>query len=1196
MSVSTEVMHPDDDAMHGAPDSKELLRQQFEAAQRDYEHEQTTVDEIKAAVTVAAKKPATFANEYKQDGYWSAVGSRTWDFGKAPVRGVISAGQEILNLVGEYGDKLEEITGHLPGMSIDSSGVHLHSGEEYHQLEASGQMTTLKNVEFAKPQTDTKLGNVTSSVSQFLTGFASGEKELKAIGWVAKASDGTKAVKLFSGARVAVKGALADFQFFDGNDERVSNLINEYPSLRNPLTEWLAAKDDDSEMFGRVKNAVEGLGLGLLTDAVITGLRITKSIKLLTSASEEEAAGIKQAGEIEVKHDPNLEPAPKLEEQPAPAAGAAEKKLAEVADPVRAFDPEAIRSRIKIDTNKVTKLADSTLDSPTVMVDELKDFNVEKFDLDMNTIEDANHIRSILETTSEVFDDVMEKAKGGVQSNKVTARLAELVGTSAERVNKLYADVRGKHGLAARILAAEQTMLASAKNVKALADAARKSGQAPQAMLALHKSLRIHAAIQAEVKGAQTEVARAMQGLGILRKASAEQFRVLDDVQRLVGSKGSNDALIKMLLEAGDLRGLNKLVRKTVGRRISDVVMEVRINGLLSGPRTLAANIVSNSLKTMEVVLERPLVAAIGATRRGVRSSLGMSAAPRAHVREVIAMTHGTLEGFKEAVFLPIREMAKTAPKNWGKLKVGTMYRSAAEGRSVVDKGAAFESLGHEPAIRINDPDANVWLRRGVNTAGSIIRAPSGTLMATDELFKTIAYRQQLHALATRSALEHVDALKLTGAKRDAAMAREMKRVLDDPPEDIALELQKFMRYQTFQSELGSFGKTIQAAAARHPTVRFVIPFVRTPLNIFKQGLERSPFAPILGETRNALAKGGVEADQAMARMVMGTGVAVALWQVAEAGRVTGGGKVGSRKNSERLSDVPPYSIKIGDTWVQYNRLDPWGMAMGLVADSHDFAKNSIAPTDFADDIGSPTGKVLAGSITIISKNMLSKTWAKGVMDLVNVLSDPDRYAQGWTQNSIESFMPYSSLLRNTAQEIDPTAREAFTWVEQLKRDIPGLSDTLPEKRDWLGDVVDNTGNYVNPVVAKHESDDPLRKELARLRFNYDMPDKEVGHGVPLNAKQYARFLEIRGDVIKDSGGRNLKDALSAYIETPDYKSLSDGVGEISNGKSESIKKYITGYNKAAKSMLLREDHELSARVATLEQLLRDSKFERPAE
>ena len=58
------------------------------------------------------------------------------------------------------------------------------------------------------------------------------------------------------------QGAFSDFMTRDGHEERLSNLLSDHPNLLQPVAAYLAAKEDDSELLGRVKNAAEGLVIG----------------------------------------------------------------------------------------------------------------------------------------------------------------------------------------------------------------------------------------------------------------------------------------------------------------------------------------------------------------------------------------------------------------------------------------------------------------------------------------------------------------------------------------------------------------------------------------------------------------------------------------------------------------------------------------------------------------------------------------------------------------------------------------------------------------------------------------------------------------------------------------------------------------------------------------------------------------------
>lgn len=86
-----------------------------------------------------------------------------------------------------------------------------------------------------------------------------------------------------------------DFVAWDGQEQRLSNLIQQFPSLQNPVTEFLAADPEDSEAYGRAKNVVEGVLIGAGVTALLTpvmaGLRAIKKrkVELEAGASDDDA-------------------------------------------------------------------------------------------------------------------------------------------------------------------------------------------------------------------------------------------------------------------------------------------------------------------------------------------------------------------------------------------------------------------------------------------------------------------------------------------------------------------------------------------------------------------------------------------------------------------------------------------------------------------------------------------------------------------------------------------------------------------------------------------------------------------------------------------------------------------------------------------------------------------------------------------
>lgn len=68
-------------------------------------------------------------------------------------------------------------------------------------------------------------------------------------------------------------------------------------------------------------------------------------------------------------------------------------------------------------------------------------------------------------------------------------------------------------------------------------------------------------------------------------------------------------------------------------------------------------------------------------------------------------------------------------------------------------------------------------------------------------------------------------------------------------------------RYQTFtqplgEGRIGTFGSAAQKVIAKIPILRFIAPFVRTPVNIVKFASERTPAGFMTTKYKNAIAEG----------------------------------------------------------------------------------------------------------------------------------------------------------------------------------------------------------------------------------------------------------------------------------------------------------------------------------------------------
>lgn len=1065
-----------------------------------------------------------------------------------------------------------------PGKRLAYVGPEEFDALELNYAIATGETAaTLSDFELPDvDRPDSVAGQMTSGFAQWAIGFAATRKSL--------------------GTGVISSSIIADFAVFDPHEARLSDLLSTWgegnPVFDNAVTEYLSADVTDSNLEGRLKNAIEGLGIGLTVDGVLHSIRWLRRYRAAKAVSNErQLADTETLKPKEPEVDAPARAADEVAERVDPDLDVAAREAIEgngAAESLHTVAARRLKSALNADPAKLRAVRELIDAGKPNEAYELIDFNAESVDWDQLKAAvgeggDKEFIR-VINAFSEVFETEMKSAKG---FQPLAETLARGVGATVDDVLKLGRDVKGGIGLAARMSGADSMLYASTQRLRQLAKQANKTN-ADQDMLALFTHMDTHAALQATIKGSKSEIARALHAMRKINTNNIDEFAEFDAIMRdTTGMNGEfRRHLAQRIADMKDMNQINTLVRKSRWRRGLDVAVEVYINGLLSSISTLMLNNASNTLKVIEGISERYFAAGLGTIRNGVRRTFGLDARERITFREANAFLYGTVRGFDAAVRIPFGKLLKGKFDEIEAADFGSTWRAFKDEKPFIDTRMRVDADTRQ-AIKVKD-ESEITLAEGIrqlnlskvdlnakaiNTLGKLIRIPGRLILTSDEFFKQIAYNQELYSRAYKAGDAAATAKGKTGKQRLAIIERMSRDYADFPPEDVRFGSMDFARYQTFQSDLpNGLARDIENVINRHPMLRFVVPFYRTPVNIVKQTvIERTPLPFIKAhksEIVRRIAAGGPEGDIALARMA--TGSIFIGWAMNQtmSGNITGGGlSTTLLPNSERLDDIPPYSVRIGDTWYQYNRLEPLGMLMGLASDL------ATAAEWWEDEDDSEFIEAASLVLTVITSNVTDKTWFRGVADLVSALEDPKRYLKNYGQNLTTTMVtPYSSLLRRINVEHDEIAREAWTWMDRWKASVPGFSDDVPIRYDLLGQPVkrqDYLGPaWMSPVASGVERDDPVYRELARLEFYYRKPAKDLfGVGDPVDAATFSDVMRRKGEVVV--GGLNLHDRLDSLINSGFYLDmLSD------DGKGDAVKGIISSYLRAAKADFLRDNPE----------------------
>ena len=1025
-------------------------------------------------------------------------------------------------------------------------------------------------------RSQTFIGKMTNEIAQFAIGFfvsggvlnAASKASMMATGGANMFSKIIQAGKL---GKDAIQGGLADFISFDGAEERLANLIESVPSLANPITEWLAADPDDG-INGRLKNVIEGFGLGAATGLLTGGLKMLKGKQLIEAG---EAAGdtlLKETGEKFAKEG--------LEESADSAMKVGLDESGEVTGTVGEFmgkvdvenPPTFLNEEGKV-THEfgqyVIDLINSGEDISKIRVDGLntKTFGTtEDVTLAMEAVQNA-----ILKSLNgqplkrEVSFKIIEKQALMLSMNKPLVRRA-LQNMSDTALNGLTAKVT-----AGRIVANEQA--------SELAELCARvtEGTMNVSDVALLKPLERFVDHWQNVIDVTGEIGRALNSMKIgthklMNKKTMERY--IDLVNYLRKGRDVKAKLKKMapVLAAckDDPEMLMRVLTESRWDKAMRIGQEWRINAMLSSARGLAVDIMSTATNTFLKPMERM----IGGVLTGNRE----------------ALTQGKFmyDWYRKALFdnLRIQKLMVDVPESaadLAKKAFGDGVGSTLDpSHSVIDqstmKAISSQTVGWNPESLIG---------QSIDYFGKIWRTPGRLRTSSDEMFKAINAHAYLYAEGMQKGMDK----QFTGEALQEFVTKHIKDGFDPETGKLINEGSlNWAREATFTSELSGFNKSLQDMVNKHPALRVVMPFVRTPLNIVDGVIQRTPGLQHLSANFRKALESGDPIKMADARGRQATGVALysAAAMLAADGKITGKGPANWREKRQMLeAGWQPYSLVVTDAegnkqYISYNRLDPFGMFFGLAAD--------IALLS-GENEEQELAEVTTHALNALAMNLTSKTYLRGLSDAITALNEPDTSARV-ISSFIGSHIPV--LVKDLGRH-SPIPGVQMPWLDEAQRDIrdmtdallaklPGMSQGLAPRRNILGDVMEIKEGFgpdiLSPFAYSKEVDDDVLQELADLQHGFARPRKAIGQVDLTQFKNangqdaYDRMLELNGQV--KINGMTLKDTLGKLIKSEQYKATPNlRVDGVDNPRVKLIEKILSRYRVEAMGTMRSEFKDL---------------------
>jgi hypothetical protein len=778
-------------------------------------------------------------------------------------------------------------------------------------------------------------------------------------------------------------------------------------------------------------------------------------------------------------------------------------------------------------------------------------------------IETGEDVRAVMRDMADAYRPRINEAGRGVQTNEATRALADQMNLTVE---ELLARRPGEVLNAETALAARDLYTASGQRLVEAARMAAAPGAGALEAAAFRRMMSVHYAIQAEVLGARREAGRAVQAWAIPSRAGGQQMRMIEDLLEQSGGIETAQAMARRLAVLADnlppdeaARAMSAFVNRGVFGRSLEAVQQVWINALLSSPATHLANITGNALNI-------PLTLGERLAQAGVGRALGTEDA--ALLGEAPAMLYGLMTGFRDSLRLAARSYADDGAEV-----------AALIGRQDLPRQGAISSAAW-------GADAGSGLGRALDFVGhEVVSAPGRAMGAEDAFFKSAIYRMELHAQAYRQAVREVGQAA-DGSVDAAAIGARMAEIMRDPPEAVARAAADEALYRTFNRAAGPIAQALlRVRSTDSPgwnlAASTVLPFIRTPANLFSYGLERTPLAPMVGQWRAEVAAGGARRDAALARVALGSLILAHTFQVAEQGFVTGYGPTDPREREAwQRSGAQPYSVRIGDTWIPFNRLDPYGFILGFAAD----VAGLMARRDLGEREEVEASRMIAATVAMASNALGERSFFRGVSALAEAMDNRQPSAERWVGQTISGLL-VPGIVGAVGQALDPAQYDRGQgWIAGR---LAGLASDpgIPRRNLWgepmqrpgvatLGPV----GAAISPIRPTSAGGRPVDREMLRLGMGLQAVDQNgsvtFGDAVVnlrnVNPAALDRLRVLAGNELglPAYGGKGLADALDEMVQGQGQYGRHF-LASSDEGRERAIRQVATAYRAAARRALL---------------------------
>jgi len=703
-----------------------------------------------------------------------------------------------------------------------------------------------------------------------------------------------------------------------------------------------------------------------------------------------------------------------------------------------------------------------------------------------------------------------------------------------------------------------------------------------------------------------------------------ELQKQLQDLGGLKALRGLTTEL-RVLRDTGKLGRMLELRRRGVAGKVAAMTTEVLYSNILSGPVTQAAAFTGNTFMGIYSLSNQALGALVG----------------------------GDLKTSKHAV-MTARNLLHALPDAWEAAKVAAKN---SKGQMALD--SHFEKVGGK-AFSMEETGLSGAIGEGVENLGELMAYGPKGLVFQDEFYRHLFAKSQVKSLLSQEYKDLVAKGEAPVEGMTDYIEGKMSRYFVDgkrykTQNDVQMEavrhaqeqgldgdeavdfiknytkenwntklssemeyLRQFGDRITFQSDLKkgygpfeSLGVGVQElrteGGATGFMAQYLVPFIKTPVNIFKEfGGTTSQFAELPGIGRLwARSREELMSDNPMikanarGRQIVGAGLWASALYLADQQIITNSGPrdykelenkkaTGWMPNAINTSALSRYwetgdsgGEQLGDNYISLQRADP---AATITALSGDLMR-AREDNDFSDD---ELTYLMQTTAFALSRAVGQKSYLETVGGFLDALvsgrvAAEDDYGSAVLEDVTRRAVPFGSALNTLGRTDDPYIREVNGPLETLLNRLPGFVQTLDPARDAFGQRKPSYGgglmrrevNAINPFTMSKSRGDRSVEAILKYRSGYAFPDpKRTIPGLDLrdikvegsNQSLYDRWKQIYSE-------SDVKQAVIEEYDNPDLSKITvpRAGNSLPEVQKEAISKVFEEYRNAAFGQLLEE-------------------------